>query len=148
MEILLGILKKLFLSYIKDTHCSMVEYFVLFGITMTVAIVMNKIANHYDKTDPFVGYKNKRNYNVQYYSEGVLLPKPFHEEYKMISYTVANSWIYEEQWQGLVNENHYAPIVEIEIKQPIKYKYFYTFKHVFLANSYLKDQSEYLGNLN
>ncbi len=126
----------------------MVECLVLLGITMVFAIAMNRIADHYDKVDPFVGYKNKKNYKVKYYSEGVLLPKPFHEEYKMISYTVANSWIYEDQWQDLVNENHDAPIVEIDIKHPIKYKYYYSFKHVLLANSFIQDQKEYLGNLN
>ena len=88
-----------------------------------------------------------RNYNVKYYSDGRLLPNPFHIEYKMIANTVANSWIYEEEWQELINENHDAPIVEIDIKQPMKYKYYYTFKHVFLANSYLQDQKDYLENL-
>ena len=88
-----------------------------------------------------------RNYNVKYYSDDILLPNPFHIEYKMIANTVADSWIYEEEWQELVNENFDAPIVEIYIKQPMKYKYYYTFKHVFLANSYLQDQKEYLENL-
>ncbi len=88
-----------------------------------------------------------RKYNVNYYSDGRLLPNPFHIEYRMIANTVADSWIYEEEWQDLVNENHDAPIVEIDIKQPMKYKYYYTFKHVFLANSYLQDQKEYLENL-
>jgi hypothetical protein len=91
--------------------------------------------------------REPRNYNVKYYSDGRLLPNPFHIEYKMIANTVANSWIYEEEWQELINENHDAPIVEIDIKQPMKYKYYYTFKHVFLANSYLQDQREYLENL-
>jgi hypothetical protein len=66
----------------------------------------------------------------------------------MIANTVANSWIYEEEWQELNNENHDAPIVEIDIKQPMKYKYYYTFKHVFLANSFLQDQNSNLNNLN
>ncbi len=88
-----------------------------------------------------------RNYNIKYYSDDRLLPNPFHIEYKMIANTVADSWIYEDEWQDLVNENHDAPIVEIDIKQPMKYKYYYTFKHVFLANSYLQDQKEYLENL-
>jgi hypothetical protein len=88
-----------------------------------------------------------RNYNVKYYSDDRLLPNPFHIEYRMIANTVADSWIYEEEWQELVSENHDAPIVEIDIKQPIKYKYYYTFKHVLLANSYLKEQKEYLENL-
>jgi hypothetical protein len=91
--------------------------------------------------------REPRKYNVEYYSDGRLLPKPFHIEYKMIANTVADSWIYEEEWQELVNENHDAPIVEIIIKQPMKYKYYYTFKHVFLANSYLQDQRDYLENL-
>ena len=89
-----------------------------------------------------------RNYNVKYYSNDRLLPNPFHIEYKMIANTVADSWIYEHEWQELVNENHDAPIVEIEIKQPMRYKYYYTFKHVFLANSYLKDQENYIAYLN
>jgi hypothetical protein len=93
-------------------------------------------------------FAKPRRYEIEYYSEGKLLPSPFHREYRMIANTVANSWIYEDKWQDLVNENQDAPIVEIEIKQPIQYKYYYTFKHVFLANNYLKDQSEYLGSLN
>ena len=58
-------------------------------------------------------------YEIEYYSEGKLLPSPFHKEYRMIVNTVANSWIYEEQWQDLVNDNHDAPIVEIDIKLPL-----------------------------
>ena len=88
-----------------------------------------------------------RKYNVKYYSDDRLLPNPFHIEYKMIANTVADSWIYDEEWQDLVNENHDAPIVEIEINQPMSRKYYYTFKHVFLANSYLQDQKNYLENL-
>lgn len=91
--------------------------------------------------------REPRKYNVKYYSDDILLPNPFHIEYKMIADTVADSWIYEEEFQDLVNENHDAPIVEIEIKQPVSRKYYYTFKHVFLANSYLQDQKEYLENL-
>jgi hypothetical protein len=91
--------------------------------------------------------REPRKYNVKYYSDDRLLPNPFHIEYKMIANTVADSWIYEEEWQDLVNENYDAPIVEIDIMQPMKYKYYYTFKHVFLANSYLQDQKEYLENL-
>ena len=89
----------------------------------------------------------QRRYEIEYYSEGKLLPNPFHKEYRMIANTVANSWIYEEQWQDLVNENHDAPIVEIDIKLPLQYRHSYTFKHVFLANSYLQDQKNYLENL-
>ena len=86
-------------------------------------------------------------YEIEYYSEGKLLPNPFHKEYRMIANTVANSWIYEEQWQDLVNENHDAPIVEIDITLPLQYRHSYTFKHVFLANSYIQDQKNYLENL-
>ncbi len=123
--------------------------FLIIGLGITIVRYINKLFD--DKSSqaiPVNAVTEKRDKHVKYYSEGVLLPKPFHEEYKMISYTVANSWVYEEQWQDLVNENHDAPIVEIEIKKPLKYKYYYTFKHVFLANSYLKEQSEYLGSLN
>jgi hypothetical protein len=91
--------------------------------------------------------KEPRKYNVKYYSDDRLLPNPFHIEYKMITNTVADSWIYEEQWQDLVNENHDAPIVEIDIKLPLQYRHSYTFKHVFLANSYIQDQKNYLENL-
>lgn len=86
-------------------------------------------------------------YNVKYFSDGRLLPNPFHIEYMMIANTVADSWIYEEKFQDLVNENHDTLIVEIEINQPVSRKYYYAFKHVFLANSYLQDQKEYLENL-
>ena len=89
-----------------------------------------------------------RKYEIEYYSEGKLLPNPFYKEYGMIANTVANSWIYEDQWQDLVNENHDAPIVEIDVKLPLHYRHSYTFKHVFLANSYLLDQKNYLENLN
>ena len=89
-----------------------------------------------------------RRFEIEYYSEGKLLLNPFHKEYKMIANTVANSWIYEEQWQDLVNENHNAPIVEIDVKLPLPYTQIYTFKHVFLANSYLQDEKAYLYNLN
>ena len=123
--------------------------FLIIGLGITIVRYINKLFDEKSSNVvPVNAAVEKRYEHVKYYSEGVLLPKPFHEEYKMISSTVANSWIYEEQWQDLVNENHDALIVEIEIKQPLKYKYFYTFKHVFLANIYLKDQCEYLGNLN
>lgn len=89
----------------------------------------------------------QRRYDIEYYSEGKLLPNPFHKEYRMIADTVADSWIYEEQWQDLVNENHDAPVVEIDVKLPLPYTHSYTFKHVFLANSYLQDQKNYLENL-
>ena len=89
-----------------------------------------------------------RIYNVKYYSEGKLLSNPFYKEYEMIAMTVADSWIYEEKFQDLVNENHDAPIIEVEWYVPFKYTYSYTFKHVFLANSYLEDQKNYLENLN
>jgi hypothetical protein len=89
-----------------------------------------------------------RKYEIDYYSEGKLLPNTFHKEYRTIANTVANSWIYEEQWQDLVNENHDAPIVEVDVKLPLPYTHRYTFKHVFLANSYLKDEISYLSSLN
>jgi hypothetical protein len=89
----------------------------------------------------------QRRYDIEYYSEGKLLLNPFHKEYRMIANAVANSWIYEEQWQDMVNENHNAPIVEIDVKLPLPYTQIYTFKHVFLANSYLQDQKNYLENL-
>jgi len=88
-----------------------------------------------------------RKYEIDYYSEGKLLPNPFHKEYRMIANTVANCWIFEEQWQYLVNENHDAPIVQIDVKLPLPYTHSYSFKHVFLANSYLQDQKNYLENL-
>jgi hypothetical protein len=123
--------------------------FLIIGLLITAYRYINKLFD--DKSNQATSVyttTEKRYKHVKYYSEGVLLPNPFHEEYKMISYTVANSWIYEKEWQDLINENHDAPLVEIEIKQPIKYKYFYTFKHVFLANKYLSQQNDYLGNLN
>ncbi len=123
--------------------------FLLIGLGITLVRYINKLFNDKScQTIPVNPAIKKRYEDVKYYSEGVLLPKPFHEEYKMISCTVANSWIYEDQWQDLVNENHDAPIVEIAIKQPMNYKYYYTFKHVFLANSYLQDQKMYLNHLN
>ncbi len=123
--------------------------FLIIGLGITFVRYINKLFDDKSSQAILVNPATKKRYEyVKYYSEGVLLPKPFHEEYNMISCTVANSWIYDEQWQDLVNENHDAPIVEIEIKHPLKYKYYYTFKHVFLANSYLKDQNNYLKNMN
>ena len=90
----------------------------------------------------------QRKHQIDYYSEGKLLSSPFHKEYRMIANAVANSWIYEEQWQDLVNEYHDAPIVEIDVKLPLPYTHSYSFKHVFLANSYLKDEMAYLYNIN
>jgi hypothetical protein len=109
--------------------------------------MMNRITRYYNSSISADMPIEKKVYNVKYYSDGRLLPNPFHTEYRLIANTVANSWIYEEQWQGLVNENHDAPIVDIEIFIPFKYKYSYTFKQVFLANSYLQDQKNYLENL-
>ncbi len=125
----------------------MEDYLILFGIIIFFGIVVNKVTSHYDwyiVATP----KEKKQYNISYYSEGTLLPNPYHIEYKMIADTMANSWIYEEQWQDLVNENHDAPIVEIEVKLPLKYKYIYTIIHVFLANAFFKDQKEYLNSHN
>ncbi len=123
--------------------------FLIIGLGITIVRYINKLFDDNSSQAIIVNPAIEKKYeHVKYYSEGVLLPKPFHEEYKMISYTVANSWIYEDQWQGLVNENHDAPIVEIEIMQHLKYKYYYTFKHVFLANAFLQDQKKYLENLN
>ncbi len=122
--------------------------FLIIGLVITLIRYINKLFDDkFCHVTPVNTAVEKRYKHVKYYSEGVLLPKPFHEEYKKISYTVANSWIYDEQWQDLVYENLDAPIVEIDIKHPIKYKYYYSFKHVFLANSYLQDQKEYLENL-
>ena len=101
----------------------------------------------FEQQKPAIEIKKPRKYNVMYYSEGKLLPNPFYKEYKMIADTVADSWIYEDQWQDLVNENHDAPIVEIDVKLPLPYRHSYSFKHVFLANNYLHDQKKYLENL-
>lgn len=137
------------LGILKILALTTMHIFLIIGLGITLVRYINKLFDDKSSQATLVNPATKRRYEyVKYYSEGVLLPKPFHEEYKMIYYTVANSWIYEERWQDLVNENHDAPIVEIEIKQPLKYKHYYSFKHVFLANSYLKEQSEYLGNLN
>jgi hypothetical protein len=99
-------------------------------------------------TPPNKDITEPRRYEIEYYSEGKLLPNPFHKEYRMIANTVANSWIYEEQWQDLVNENHDAPIVEVDVKLPLPYTHSYTFKHVFLANAFLQIEKEYLENIN
>jgi hypothetical protein len=123
--------------------------FLIIGLGITVVRYINKLFD--DKSSqayPVNSATEKRYEHVKYYSEGVLLPKPFHEEYKMISYTVADSWIYKEEWQDLFNENHDASIVEIDVKLPLPYRYSYTFKHVFLANSYLKEQKNYIEFLN
>lgn len=123
--------------------------FLIIGLLLTVLRYINKLFDDKHNQAASVYDTSEKMYeHVKYYSEGVLLPKPFHEEYKMIFCTVDNSWIYDEQRQDLVNENLDAPIVEIDIKHPIKYKYYYSFKHVILANSFIQDQKEYLGNLN
>lgn len=86
--------------------------------------------------------------NVKYYSEGQELPYPFHYEYKIIVNAMEGSWIYDEEHQELVNQNHNAPVLDREIKIPTLGTFTYTFNHVFLAHSFLKEQQEYLGNLN
>jgi hypothetical protein len=85
---------------------------------------------------------------IKYYSNGIELPYPFHIEYKMMMNTIANSWMYKEKYQELVNENHDAPIIDREILSPYIQRYTYTFNNVFLAESYMKDQWDYLNNLN
>jgi hypothetical protein len=85
---------------------------------------------------------------IKYYSNGIELPYPFHIEYKMMMNTMVNSWMYKEEYQELVNENHNAPIIDREILSPYIQKYTYTFNNVFLAESFLKDQCDYLNNLN
>ncbi len=125
----------------------MEEYITLIAIVLSVGIMMNRVTRYYNSSIITYTPIQKKMYNVKYYSDGKLLPNPFHKEYKMISDTVADSWIYEEEWQDLVNENHDAPIVEVEIFLPLKCKYSYTFKHVFLANAFLQDQKNYLENL-
>jgi hypothetical protein len=85
---------------------------------------------------------------IKYYSNGIELPYPFHIEYKMMMNTMVNSWMYKEEYQELVNENHNAPIIDREILSPYIQKYTYTFNNVFLAESYLNDQWDYLNNLN
>lgn len=125
----------------------MEEYITLIGIVSFVGMIMNKVSSYYVRSVSEVPPKTPKQYNIQYYSNGKLLPNSFNKEYKMIRDAVANSWIYEEQFQELVNENHDAPIVEIDVKLPFPYSHSYSFKHVFLANSYLQDQKEYLENL-
>jgi hypothetical protein len=85
---------------------------------------------------------------IKYYSNGIELPYPFHIEYKMMMNTMVNSWMYKEEYQELVNENHNAPIIDREILSPYFQRYTYTFNNVFLAETYLNDQWDYLNNLN
>ena len=85
---------------------------------------------------------------IKYYSNGIELPYPFHIEYKMMMNTMKNSWMYKEEYQELVNENHNAPIIDREILSPYIQRYTYTFNNVFLAETYLNDQWDYLNNLN
>ena len=122
----------------------------LLSIFVLLVLLFKVVRYMFDLFDqPFVTkIAEPRKYEIEYYSEGKLLPTPFHIEYTMLANKVANSWIYEEKWQDLVNENHDAPIVDINVKLTLQYSYSYTFKHVFLANSYLQYQKEYLGNLN
>jgi hypothetical protein len=120
--------------------------FLIIGSFFIIIRVFKYISDLFD-TPPNKHITELRKYEIDYYSEGKLLPNPFYKEYRMITNTVANSWIYEEQWQDLVNENLDAPIVEIDVKLPLPYTHSYTFKHVFLANSYLKDRKSYLENL-
>jgi hypothetical protein len=120
-----------------------ISYFVIGYLIIKVFKYMFDLFD----TPPKNEITEPKRYEIEYYSERKLLPNPFHIEYKMIANTVADSWIYEDEWQELINENHDAPIVEIEMKQPVSRKYYYTFKHVFLANSYLQDQRNYMGNL-
>jgi hypothetical protein len=85
---------------------------------------------------------------IKYYSNGIELPYPFHIEYKMMINTMTDSWIYKDEYQEIINENHNAPIIDREISSPYIQRYTYTFNNVFLAESYLNDQWDYLNNLN
>jgi len=85
---------------------------------------------------------------IQYFSNGLALPFPFHIEYRNIIKEIENSWIYENKYQNIVNQNHDAPILEREIYNPFKLNYTYTFNHLFLANEFLSEQKKYLENLN
>lgn len=62
--------------------------------------------------------------------------------------TMANPWIYEEEYQDLVNQNHNAPIINREILIPYAQHCTYSFDNVFLAESYLVRQLDYLNFLN
>ena len=86
--------------------------------------------------------------NVKYYSNGQELPFPFHVEYANIVQAMEGSWIYQPQYQELVNQNHDAPVLDRTILQPNKEEYTYTFNHVFLAHNYLKEHHEYLNSMN
>jgi len=77
---------------------------------------------------------------IKYYSNGIELPYPFYIEYKIMINTIANSWIYEEEYQELVNQNHNAPIIDREILIPYAQHYTYSFNNVFLAEAYLIQQ--------
>ena len=61
--------------------------------------------------------------------------------------TMANSWIYEEEYQKLVNEKHNASIIDREILSPYNERYTYSFNNIFFSESYLNDQRDYLNNL-
>jgi hypothetical protein len=82
----------------------------LLSILVIVYLIIKVFKYMVDLFDtPSIKYiTESRKYQIEYYSEGKLLPNPFHKEYRMIANTLANSWIYEEQWQDLVNENHDA----------------------------------------
>jgi len=87
--------------------------------------------------------RNLQEESYRFYSSKVELI-----EYKMMMNTMANSWMYKEEYQEVVNENHNAPIIDREILSPYIQRYTYTFNNVFLAESYLNNQWDYLNNLN
>jgi hypothetical protein len=84
----------------------------------------------FEESKTTLDIKEPRKYNIKYYSEGRLLPNPFHIEYMMLAETVPSCCA--EMWWNI----------------PAPNKYGYTHKHECLAISYLWDQKDYLENLN
>ena len=126
----------------------MEEYITLLAIVLFVALVMNRIADSYDKKGPSIAYTEKKKYNVKYYSNGVQLNQPFQIEYKIIARVIDREWEYEMKYQKILKDYPNEPIFNVEIKTPIYRTYSYTYNHINLARAYLKDQKKYLENLN
>ena len=125
----------------------MEEYITLIAIFLFVALVMNRIADSFDKKGPSIAYKVKKYINVKYYSNGVQLNQPFHIEYKFIVREIDREREYEMKYRKILKEYPNEPIFDVEIKLPIYRTYSYTYNHVKLARAYLKDKKNYLENL-
>lgn len=126
----------------------MEDYLILFSIILFFGIVVNKVTSYYDRYIVAPPPKQKKVYDVKYYSNGVELNQPFHIEYKYILKAMNREWKFEREFQTYLKEYPNESIFRVEAHLPVSRSYSYTYNHVKLARSYFVFQKEYLENLN